>query len=183
MKKAIWIPVSMRKLWWIISFCGFIAGCTLQQNVPGAFPIGVEPRMHTRAGLMELIAQHKVIVIAQGDKLRLVLPADHFFEINEPTLRKQSSCFRTLDYITALLLTYGRIPILIAGYTDNVESERANCILSQQRADSIRAYLWTHGIEFNNMTAIGYGEEYPIGDNHAIKGMGYNRRIEITLRK
>ncbi len=170
----------MRKLFLAAALLG-LAGCSTTQSVPGAFHTYITP-LHTRIGLMDRLATQGFVVMEQGDKLRLVIPADHFFEVGTPTLKPQR--YLALNYLTALLNTYGRTPMQITGYTDDLgSSDKENCILSQQRAESVRAYLWTHGIIFRDMVAVGKGDHSPVADNRTTKGQAANRRVEITLRK
>lgn len=133
-----------------------------------------------RRSFMDTLAKQGVQVIAQGDSVRIIIPADRFFYPGLPTLNPQG--YPTLDYIAGLLKEYGRTPIQISGYTDTVASAKQAQIFSQQRADSILGYLWVHGIEYHHMKAVGYGDKHPIANNDTVRGSAFNRRIEITLR-
>jgi OOP family OmpA-OmpF porin len=70
----------------------------------------------------------------------------------------------------------------IQGYTDNIGSEKANKTVSQKRADSVKAYLVARGISADRITAVGYGESNPIGDNKDAAGRAMNRRIEFKVK-
>ncbi len=70
----------------------------------------------------------------------------------------------------------------IAGYTDNVGSEKMNISLSQRRADAVRQYLIDNfGIDAARLTAKGYGPARPIADNKTVEGRAQNRRVVATL--
>jgi len=71
--------------------------------------------------------------------------------------------------------------IVIEGYTDNVGSEQANLGLSQMRADRVRDFLVSHGVDANHVKAVGKGEASPIADNGTPEGRANNRRVEIVL--
>ncbi|HSQ65467.1 MAG TPA: OmpA family protein [Polyangiaceae bacterium] len=71
--------------------------------------------------------------------------------------------------------------IVIEGYTDNVGSEQANLGLSQMRADRVRDFLVSHGVDANHVKAVGKGEANPIADNATPEGRANNRRVEIVL--
>ena len=77
------------------------------------------------------------------------------------------------------LKTNPGISVEIRGYTDNAGTASANKLLSQQRAQSVRAWLIQNGIEPNRVTARGFGQEYPIADNRSAEGRAKNQRIEI----
>lgn len=70
--------------------------------------------------------------------------------------------------------------IEISGHTDNVGSKKANKKLSQKRADAVRTYLVSQGIDAGRITAVGYGDEKPIASNDTDAGRQKNRRIAAT---
>lgn len=74
-----------------------------------------------------------------------------------------------------------KLPIIVVGYTDNQGGTRANERLSQARANSVRDYFISRGIESARISAIGRGESNPIADNSTSAGRAQNRRIEIEF--
>lgn len=69
--------------------------------------------------------------------------------------------------------------VRLEGHTDSVGSNSYNKQLSQRRADSVKAFLASQGVNANRMTAIGYGEEQPIASNDTDAGRAMNRRVEL----
>jgi outer membrane protein OmpA-like peptidoglycan-associated protein len=69
----------------------------------------------------------------------------------------------------------------IAGHTDNSGRTRPNQLLSQARADAIRAHLIVKGVPETQVSAIGFGEERPIVSNRTPEGRRQNRRIEVRI--
>ena len=57
----------------------------------------------------------------------------------------------------------------------------SNRSCSQQRADSVRAYIIKRGIASNRMVSKGYGENVPIADNRTADGRSQNRRVEFVI--
>jgi OOP family OmpA-OmpF porin len=55
--------------------------------------------------------------------------------------------------------------------------------LSQNRANSVRAYLMKQGVDASRMTAMGYGENVMIADNRTADGRAQNRRVEFIITK
>ncbi len=91
----------------------------------------------------------------------------------------------TPESITALidlandLSTDPAAKIEIRGHTDSTGNAEANRSLSQRRAASVRASLIQMGIAADRLTAVGYGEDFPIADNATREGRARNRRVEI----
>ena len=71
------------------------------------------------------------------------------------------------------------ITVQIQGYTDNVGNAKSNLKLSQKRADAVKAWLVKNGIAASRITAEGYGDANPRGDNETAEGRQMNRRIEF----
>ncbi|HEX5083073.1 MAG TPA: OmpA family protein, partial [Blastocatellia bacterium] len=67
----------------------------------------------------------------------------------------------------------------IDGYTDNRGNPAANRKISQQRADSVRRFLISKGVNANSLVAKGYGDSNPIATNDTEDGRFKNRRIEF----
>ncbi|MDQ0086116.1 outer membrane protein OmpA-like peptidoglycan-associated protein [Variovorax boronicumulans] len=68
----------------------------------------------------------------------------------------------------------------IVGHTDNIGSEQSNLELSQRRAEVVRSYLISQGLDAKLLTAKGAGSIHPVGDNDTPRGRFQNRRIEIV---
>jgi outer membrane protein OmpA-like peptidoglycan-associated protein len=69
----------------------------------------------------------------------------------------------------------------IGGHTDDDGTVAENQVLSQRRADAVKAYLESKGIDGDRMEAVGYGEEEPKVPNTSSLGKAENRRIEFTI--
>jgi hemolysin activation/secretion protein/outer membrane protein OmpA-like peptidoglycan-associated protein len=78
--------------------------------------------------------------------------------------------------------------IEINGYADRHpnslhpnEQLQYNLVLSQQRAEAVKAYLVKLGIKADRMTTKGFGYEHPIASNVTQDGRAKNRRVEIRI--
>ncbi|MDX2052466.1 MAG: OmpA family protein [Polyangiaceae bacterium] len=71
--------------------------------------------------------------------------------------------------------------ITVEGHTDSVGSDQNNQRLSQERADSVREFLVSQGIDPQKITAIGKGEAEPVAENTTPEGRANNRRVEIII--
>jgi len=72
--------------------------------------------------------------------------------------------------------------IIIEGHTDSRGSERYNRDLSEQRANAVRTFLVSRGVDAQRVTAVGMGESRPLADNRSSEGRANNRRVEIVLQ-
>ncbi|WP_250501554.1 OmpA family protein [Caballeronia sp. AZ7_KS35] len=71
------------------------------------------------------------------------------------------------------------IKLQIGGYTDSSGNPAVNLHLSEKRARSVRSYLSQRGVPADTLTAEGFGDAHPIGDNATREGRAANRRIEF----
>ncbi len=71
--------------------------------------------------------------------------------------------------------------ITIEGHTDNQGSRKSNVDLGQHRADSVRDYMITRGVDGSRVTAVGIGQDRPVADNSSPEGRANNRRVEIIV--
>lgn len=89
--------------------------------------------------------------------------------------------FNALDSLAAKLLSHPEWHLTIEGYTDNTGTAAENMLLSQKRARAIEAYLEKKGLPESQLTAAGFGQENPVGDNKTPAGKAANRRVELKL--
>jgi outer membrane protein OmpA-like peptidoglycan-associated protein len=70
----------------------------------------------------------------------------------------------------------------IEGHTDNVGGAEINKKIGLDRAETVKAYLYTqHQIPLHRMNVISYGEEKPAGPNNTRDGRAANRRVVIRV--
>jgi len=89
--------------------------------------------------------------------------------------------YPVLDENVEKLKKVEKLPIIVVGYTDNQGGTTANERLSLARANSVRKYFISHGIDASRVSALGRGESNPIADNSTSEGRAMNRRIEIEF--
>jgi outer membrane protein OmpA-like peptidoglycan-associated protein len=102
-----------------------------------------------------------------------------YFDTGKATIRPES--YPVLDDAVRVLKANPKVVVEIAGHTDSVGSDSYNMGLSQRRADSVRTYLISRGIEPNRLIARGYGESSPVASNGTREGRQMNRRIEFRV--
>ena len=126
------------------------------------------------------LAQSEAIAIQrEGDVLALTFKSDFTFAVNSSAIR--AGLYTELDRVAQVLATYPQTTIFVAGHTDSTGSEEYNLQLSQRRADSVKNALIQRGVAAQRITAVGYGEGQPIGNNGTEFGRQQNRRVEVRI--
>lgn len=131
------------------------------------------------AELRQRLRDSGVSVTRDGDRVILNLPENVTFDTGRASIR--ASFYEVLDSVAIVIKKFDNTLVEIAGHTDNVGNPQSNQVLSEQRADSVAAYLRGQGVHRDRLMAVGYGESRPIAGNHTVQGRALNRRVEITL--
>ena len=88
---------------------------------------------------------------------------------------------KTLDDLVAKLRPINLEVIIAVGHTDGIGSNAYNDKLSVRRAESVKAYLVSKGIEPNRVYTEGKGKKQPVADNKTAEGRAKNRRVEVEV--
>jgi OOP family OmpA-OmpF porin len=101
------------------------------------------------------------------------------FDTGKSEIKPEST--PTLKEIAAALKQHPDLKVEVQGHTDDVGKADANLKLSQARADAVKQALSTeYGVPAAQMTAKGYGDTKPTGDNKTPEGRQNNRRVELV---
>ena len=101
------------------------------------------------------------------------------FEFNSDALTQDS--LAPLNAVAKDLQAHPRLVVELEGHTDNVGADAYNLQLSQRRADAVREYLLSQGVSPRQLTARGYGESKPVGNNKTEAGRAENRRVVMAV--
>ncbi|AXQ27906.1 OmpA family protein [Solimonas sp. K1W22B-7] len=101
------------------------------------------------------------------------------FDFNKATLTPDAR--KILDDVAKKIVAYKKIPMELAGHTDNVGSDQYNLELSDLRAKAVKDYLIEQGVAADGLTAKGYGESQPVAPNDTDAGRQVNRRTELRV--
>jgi len=101
------------------------------------------------------------------------------FDSGKSSLRAES--FKSLNELVDYLKLKPKLVIEIAGHTDNIGNSEVNLKLSQERANTVKAYLLKKGIPASRVKAQGYGDNEPISSNDTPEGRQQNRRTEVRI--
>lgn len=103
------------------------------------------------------------------------------FPVGKSTI--EPPAFGLLTTLMNAIRVFPDAKVTIEGHTDSYGGDALNMRLSRDRADAVRAYLVANmQISESNLTANGYGETRPIGNNETKEGRARNRRIDVVIR-
>lgn len=104
---------------------------------------------------------------------------DVLFSTGRADIKSGSS--GNLNKLVAFLGKYPDRTAAIEGYTDSVGTEDYNQGLSERRADSVRSYLISQGVDSARLSSSGKGERAPVAGNDTAEGRQQNRRVEVII--
>jgi outer membrane protein OmpA-like peptidoglycan-associated protein len=93
----------------------------------------------------------------------------------------KASSFPLLKQAVKTFKDYPQLRIEVSGHTSNDGKRDFNVKLSKKRAESVKAFLTSAGIDESRVLTVGYGPDKPIEDNTTKVGQEKNRRIEFRL--
>lgn len=114
---------------------------------------------------------------ARGQVMTL---AGDAFASGQSSLRAEARA--NLQRVVEFVQRYPGQAVMIEGHTDGQGSGNANQVLSQRRAEAVRAALIEDGVQETRLSAVGVGEDRPVADNMSAEGRARNRRVEIIIQ-
>jgi OOP family OmpA-OmpF porin len=113
------------------------------------------------------------------------IQSEALFDFDKAVIKGKSN--QALDEIVAKMKEHGDVEfVLVTGHTDRIGSEAYNQKLSERRANAVRKYLATHGIDGARIKSQGKGESEPVVDCKGVKGtknliecLAPNRRVVV----
>jgi peptidoglycan-associated lipoprotein len=102
-----------------------------------------------------------------------------FFESDSSELTMQSRA--TLDKQAQWLQQYGNYTFTVEGHADERGTREYNIALGARRAQAVRDYLSSRGIQPGRMRTVSYGKERPVAVCNDISCWSQNRRSVTVL--
>ncbi len=110
---------------------------------------------------------------------KVTYAADAFFDFDKSVLKPAGKA--KLDDLVSKVKGINLEVIIAVGHTDSIGTDAYNQKLSVRRAESVKAYLVSKGIEKNRIYTEGKGKKQPVADNKTKEGRAKNRRVEIEV--
>ena len=134
-------------------------------------------KVQLRAKLLEQF--NRVLPTTDTSRGLVVNMGDVLFDTGRSDLRQPAR--EALARLSGIVLNYPGLHLTIEGHTDSIGSEEFNQTLSQDRADAVRNFLVSQGLNSELLTAQGLGMRNPTADNSTAEGRQKNRRVEIIV--
>lgn len=155
-----------------VSLRGEVANEGLRQKIAGDVASNLNPTYTVNNGLRVSSNEQGILDSALANRTVE-------FESGKATLTPLGRAILD-EMIAAMQKVKGR-KVEIIGHTDNVGLRATNQGLSQARAEAVKAYMASHGINGDLLTASGQGSDRPVASNETSEGRARNRRIEFRI--
>lgn len=110
---------------------------------------------------------------------KVTYAADAFFDFDKAVLKPEGKA--KLDDLASKVSGINLEVVIAVGHTDSTGAAGYNQALSNRRAEAVKAYLVSKGIESNRIYTEGKGLSQPVADNATREGRAKNRRVEVEV--
>jgi len=150
-----------------------LAGLPVEQGV-------LTPALFERAARNAHLSSHIVRTpVPKSAPAKLTLSSDALFDFAKSDLRPEGRA--RLDALVDQLTGVAIDRVIAVGHTDSIGSDAYNNRLSVARADSVKNYLVSKGMDPAKIRASGKGKTQPVADNGTAEGRSRNRRVDIEV--
>jgi OOP family OmpA-OmpF porin len=171
----------IKNAWALFFAAAFAAGCATQQEAPKPAP---EPAPKPApapapAPVPEVKPAPKPEAKPKPVAEKVTFAADVLFDFDKSVVKPEGKS--KLDDLSGKMRGVNLEVVIAIGHADSIGSDAYNQKLSVRRAESVKAYLVSKGIEANRIYTEGKGEKQPVADNKTREGRAKNRRVEIEV--
>jgi OOP family OmpA-OmpF porin len=175
----------INKVWMLLVALAFAAGCATEPSQPEpkpAPPPAPKPAPPPEPKPAPKVEAPKPTPVPEKPKPvaeKVTFAADVFFDFDKSVIKPEGKS--KLDDLSSKLKGINLEVVIAIGHADSIGSDAYNQRLSVRRAESVKAYLVSRGVESNRVYTEGKGEKQPVADNKSREGRAKNRRVEIEV--
>ena len=118
-----------------------------------------------------------VAPVAVSEKVSFA--AEALFDFDKSVVKPEGKA--ALDELLAKLQGMNTEVMVTVGHTDSVGSDAYNQKLSMRRAEAVKAYIVSKGVDTARVYTEGKGESQPVADNKSAEGRAKNRRVTVEV--
>ena len=172
----------IKNAWILLVALVFAAGCATQEP-PKPAPQPEPPREAPPPPKPEPKPQAKPEAKPEGKPKpvaeKVTFAADVLFDFDKSVIKPEGRS--KLDDLASKVRNINLEVVIAIGHADSIGSDEYNQKLSVRRAEAVKAYLVSKGVETNRIYTEGKGEKQPVASNKTKEGRAKNRRVEIEV--
>jgi OmpA-OmpF porin, OOP family len=168
----------IKNIWLLLVAAAFAAGCATQET-PKPAPTPTPAPAPRAPAPAPAPAPTQEVKPAPKPEAKVTFAADVLFDFDKSVVKPEGKS--KLDDLANKVRGINLEVVIGIGHADSIGSDAYNQKLSVRRAESVKAYMVSKGIEPNRIYTEGKGEKQPVADNKTRDGRAKNRRVEIEV--
>jgi OOP family OmpA-OmpF porin len=165
--------------WWLLVATAFAAGCATQEQAPAPAAPAPAPQAAPAPKPVPPVAAPAPAPKPKPVAEKVTFAADVFFDFDKSVIKPDGKS--KLDDLSSKMRGINLEVVIAIGHADSIGTDAYNQKLSVRRAEAVKAYLVSKGIEANRVYTEGKGEKQPVASNKTKEGRAKNRRTEIEV--
>jgi OmpA-OmpF porin, OOP family len=173
----------LKKIWLALAVVAFAASCATDDAAKSAATPAPKPAAPAPvpAPTPQPVQEVKPAEAPKPKPVaeKVTFASDVLFDFDKSVVKPEGKS--KLDDLSAKVRGVNLEVVIAIGHADSIGSDAYNQKLSVRRAESVKAYLVSKGIEANRIYTEGKGKKQPVADNRTREGRAKNRRVEIEV--
>jgi OmpA-OmpF porin, OOP family len=137
-------------------------------------------------GTYEFIVEETVVEEGPAaPAVKVTLAAEVLFDFDKAVLKDEGKNLLNTEVVEKMKAHPEAELVMVTGYTDRIGSDKYNQSLSERRANAVKDYIVSQGVEESRLKAAGKGEQNPVVDCKGVRGkkliecLQPNRRVVV----